>query len=83
MPDPPPYMPADTAVLVRDSHWHAHRYDAAQDAFQFRHVAREQHRRATFLTDEYLGETDRIIPVPRQQVLAAVNAGGATFTETN
>lgn len=61
----------DKAMLVRDPLWHAHRYDAAQDAFQFRHVPREAHRKATFLTDEYLGEAAQIVAVPRPQALAA------------
>jgi len=41
----------DTMAIVRDSRWHAHRYDMTQDAFQFRYVARDMHRKATFLTD--------------------------------
>ena len=71
MTDTGPDLPADKVALVRDPLWHAHRYDAAQDAFQFRHVPREQHRKATFLTDEYLGEAAQIVPVPRPQALAA------------
>lgn len=45
----------DPRAIVQDALWLAHRYDAAADAVQFRHVTREQHRAATFLTDEYLG----------------------------
>jgi len=71
MTDTGPDLSGDKAALVRDSLWHAHRYDAVQDAFQFRHVARDQHRRATFLTDEYLGEAAQVVPVPRAQALAA------------
>lgn len=74
MTDHGPDFAGDTSALVRDSQWHAHRYDAAMDAFQFRHVSREQHRRATFLTDEYLGDAARIVPVPRSQALAAGSA---------
>jgi hypothetical protein len=66
-----PDIPRDKAALVRDPEWHAHRYDAAQDAFQFRKVTRDQHRKATFLTDEYLGEAPSIIPVARPEALAA------------
>ena len=61
----------DTMAIVRDPRWHAHRYDATQDAFQFRYVARDLHRKATFLTDEYLGQSPRTIAVSRAQVLAA------------
>jgi hypothetical protein len=66
-----PDLGADKAQIVRDPQWHAHRYDAVQDAFQFRQVSREAHRKATFLTDEYLGESARTVPVPRVQALAA------------
>jgi hypothetical protein len=41
--------------IVRDPLWFPHRYDPARDAVQFRSISREQHRAATFLTDEYLG----------------------------
>lgn len=61
----------EKAAIVRDSLWHAHRYDATQDAFQFRQVSREAHRKATFLTDEYLGESPQTVPVPRVEALAA------------
>lgn len=71
MTDTGPDFAGDKAAMVRDPHWHAHRYDPAMDAFQFRHVARQQHRKATFLTDEYLGEATRIVPVPRPEALAA------------
>ena len=71
MTDTGPDFAGDIAALVRDPLWHAHRYDATQDAFQFRHIPREQHSRATFLTDEYLGAEARIVPVPRAQALGA------------
>lgn len=53
----------DKMSIARDSLWHAHRFDAATNAFQFRRVDREAHRAAPFLTDEYLGEADRLVPV--------------------
>ncbi len=71
MTDTGPDFAGDIAALVRDPLWHAHRYDATQDAFQFRHIPRDQHSRATFLTDEYLGAEARIVPVPRAQALGA------------
>lgn len=64
-------MGPDSTQIVRDAVWHAHRYDAAMDAFQFRQISRDAHRQATFLTDEYLGPSPRTIPVARTQVLAA------------
>lgn len=42
------------AQIVRDPLWLAHRYDPGQDSVHFRHLSRETHRAATFLTDEYL-----------------------------
>ncbi|WAC22282.1 hypothetical protein [Blastomonas sp. SL216] len=71
MTDTGPDFTGDLAALVRDPLWHAHRYDAAQDAFHFRHVPRQQHRKATFLTDEYLGDAARIVAVKRPEALAA------------
>lgn len=71
MTDTGPDFTGDQAALVRDPRWHAHRYDASQDAFQFRHVTRDEHRKATFLTDEYLGAAARVVPVPRPQALGA------------
>ena len=46
-----------------------HRYDEQADAWQFRHVTRDQHRAAPFLTDQALG-TD-----PRPTVVARTDAG--------
>lgn len=71
MSDPGPDTVADKAQIVRDARWHAHRYDAAQDAFQFRHISRDAHRAAPFLTDEYLGASPRTIPVSRTQAPSA------------
>lgn len=76
MTDTGPDFTGDAAALVRNPLWHAHRYDPSRDAFQFRHVTRDQHRRATFLTDEYLGDAARIIPVARTAALAAVASRG-------
>lgn len=44
----------DLITIVRDPLWLAHRYVENKDAVQFLHVPREAHRRATFVTDEYL-----------------------------
>ncbi|MBW6528172.1 hypothetical protein KZ813_15115 [Sphingomonas sp. RHCKR7] len=46
---------AAAPLPLLDATWLAHRYDPGHDAFHFRRVARDAHRAATFLTDEYLG----------------------------
>jgi hypothetical protein len=47
-------MPPSIEAAVADAAWLAHRYDPGHDAVHLLHVTREDHRRATFLTDEYL-----------------------------
>lgn len=47
--------------IVGDPAWLAHRYDPGQDAVHFRHVPRDVHRAATFVTDEYLPAGDPIV----------------------
>nr|WP_310524464.1 hypothetical protein [Polymorphobacter sp.] len=42
------------ARIARDPLWFPHRYDPGQDAVHFRQFSREVHRKATFITDEYL-----------------------------
>jgi len=63
--------------VLRAPEWLCHRYDATQDAFQFRRVPRAK-RNAAFLTDEYLGPADEIVAVPRTvtQADAAAAAPG-------
>ncbi|MDQ3080359.1 MAG: hypothetical protein M3R03_10235 [Pseudomonadota bacterium] len=51
---------SDVSRLLSDAQWLTHRYDPEQDAFQYRHVQRSQHRSVPFLTDECLGAE----PVP-------------------
>lgn len=46
---------------LSDAAWLPHRYDEAGDSFRFLHLPREVQRRATFLTDEYLADTDRYV----------------------
>ncbi len=67
-----PQTIAQWTATVRDPLWHAHRYDAAQDAFQFRHVPRDAHRKAAFLTDEYLGADPQTVAIARSDVLSAL-----------
>jgi hypothetical protein len=51
----------DVARIARDPFWFPYRYDPTHDAFHFRQLARADHRAATFLTDEYLGEAAPVI----------------------
>ena len=46
--------PPSLDAAMADASWLAHRYDPGNDAVQFLPVPRAEHRRATFLTDEYL-----------------------------
>lgn len=62
--------PSPLAVL-RDAAWLAHRYDPGHDAVHFRRVARTDHARATFLTDEYLGPDTAPIVIRRIEAIAA------------
>lgn len=60
---------ASTAEITRNAEFLAHRYDASTRSFQFVALNREQHRRSTFLTDEYIpGDSERIM-VPAQDVV--------------
>ncbi len=61
----------EPADLVRDSAWLPHRYDENGDAFRFVHVPRAVHRKATFLTDEFLPGADRPVAIDRAAALAA------------
>ena len=63
------------AIIARDPLWFAHRYDPGHDAFQFRRLSRDQHRAATFLTDEYL-EPAAITAVRRTDVTEAAPMAG-------
>jgi hypothetical protein len=63
----------DLTALIRSPEWLAHRYDAAADAFQFRHVARTVHATVPFLSDEHLGQVDPVA-VARADVVAALGA---------
>lgn len=41
-------------IELQNAAWLAHRYDETSDNFQFVHLAREAHKSATFLSDDYL-----------------------------
>ena len=53
-PDPRTHPAGSLGDAVRDAEWLTHRYDPGHDAFHLIPVDRATHRRATFLTDEYL-----------------------------
>ncbi len=44
----------DIAAIARDPLWFPHRFDPGHAAVHFRHLPRDVHRAATFITDEYL-----------------------------
>lgn len=58
--------------LVQDASWLAHRYDPVQDAVHFVQVSRDLHRRATFLTDEHIGEVGAPAVIERKAALSAM-----------
>jgi len=60
---------ASTAEITRNAEFLAHRYDATTQSFQFVALNREQHRRSTFLTDEYIPRDSERIMVPAQDVV--------------
>lgn len=64
--------------VLRDASWLAHRFDPGNDTIQFRRVRREAHARATFLTDEYLGEEADPFVIGRAEALACAPAAAPT-----
>jgi hypothetical protein len=59
--------------VIGDGRWLAHRYDATADAVRFRLFERDDHRRATFLSAEEVGDGPTVV-LPRAESLAAVRA---------
>ncbi len=59
------------AAVMADANWLAHRYDDATDAVHFVRVTRDQHRVATFLTDDYLPAGLPVAILPRNVAIAA------------
>ena len=62
----------NNSAIWTDGEWLAHRYDSSGDAFQLRHVKRQKHDAATFLTDEYLGVEPRPVVISRHDARALV-----------
>lgn len=72
-------MPVTQAAIVADAEWLAHRYDAVRDEVQFRLVPRARHGEVPFLTDECLGEAERVQPVKLRDAVAQAPAGRLHF----
>lgn len=67
-------MSKDTATVARDPNWLAHRYVESKDRVQFRRVPRDQHRAATFITDDYLPKDGDLVESDRREAVAAARA---------
>ncbi|MEI6487133.1 MAG: hypothetical protein WCO11_12835 [Sphingomonadales bacterium] len=66
-------MSLPAAQLAADPLWFPWRFDEAADAFRFRRLSREDHARATFLTEDYLGAAP-VESAPRTAVVAGEQA---------
>ncbi|MEH6660898.1 MAG: hypothetical protein V7679_04530 [Parasphingorhabdus sp.] len=64
-----------TTEMTRNAEFLAHRYDETSNAFQFVALNREQHRRCTFLTDEYIPEQSARVMIRSEDL----NLDGATL----
>ncbi len=66
-------MTVDPAIarIVADPLWFPHRFDPGHDAVHFRRIDRAAQRRATFLTDDYLGVEPKPVVVRRADAMAA------------
>jgi hypothetical protein len=64
----------DQGAVVRDPEWLPHRYEEGTDRIHFVHAPRQEHRTATFLTDEYLAEAGNPVVIPRREALGAAPA---------
>lgn len=60
----------NAAAIAGDPIWLAHRYDPVGDAVHFVRATRDDHRAATFLTDEYLSAAGAPRPMRRDAALA-------------
>ncbi len=71
-----PAIAADIAAVARDPLWFPDRYDPGHDAVHFRRLTRDDHRAATFLTDEYLPADGPRMVVRRAEAIAAAPVAG-------
>jgi hypothetical protein len=60
-------MTQSAARIVADPEWLAHRYDEANDAFQYRKVSRARHAEVPFATDDCLGKEDNPVVIRREE----------------
>lgn len=61
----------DPATIARDPLWLAHRYVESKDAVQFVRLTRDEHRAATFITDDHLPAGRERRELPRREAVAA------------
>lgn len=59
-------------MILNDGRFLAHRYDAERDEYHMRYLDRDAHDVATFITDEFLGVAEDIIPLKRTEAIAKV-----------
>jgi hypothetical protein len=64
------FMDTTHAEILADGAWLAHRYQCNTDEIHFVQVTRGKRRAATFLTDEYLGDNNLVIKIPRNEAMA-------------
>jgi hypothetical protein len=72
----PEFETIDTAQIPRDPLWLAHRFVESRDAIQFLHLTRDEHRAATFVSDDYLPAGKEPVQIDRKQALAAAAPPG-------
>lgn len=73
-------MSENIETILRDPEWFAHRYVEDRDSIVFRHMARNEHRKAVFAIDEYLSDEPKLAEVDRRDALAmAAPAGPVHF----
>jgi hypothetical protein len=61
----------DPTTIARDPLWLAHRYVESKDAVQFLRLSRDEHRAATFITDEHLPPGRARRELPRRDAVTA------------
>jgi hypothetical protein len=66
-------MSNDIQNIARDPLWLAHRYVESKDAVQFLPLTREEHRAATFITDEHLPPGRERRELPRREAVATAS----------
>lgn len=67
-------MSARIEDIARDPTWFAHRYVESKDAVQFLKLSRDDHRRATFITDDYLPADRPRVEIARKNAVAAASS---------